>query len=152
MKWLRYYLDFCTKYSFAWSESDSLSAFLIKLQNKNQQPFMVDQAKNAVWFFWDMAGSQNAVRHEVAVSKAKIPALTSNPINQEPRKESHLAVSPIDSSNSAKPGQTVQEGSVLAKQSGADWRPVYAEIENAIKMRHFLSKTLKSYVSYTRQF
>jgi hypothetical protein len=31
MKWLRYYLDFCTKYSFEWSESDSWSTFIIQL-------------------------------------------------------------------------------------------------------------------------
>ena len=26
LKWLRYYLHFCTKYSFEWSKNDSLSA------------------------------------------------------------------------------------------------------------------------------
>jgi hypothetical protein len=58
MKWLRYYLDFCTKYSFEWSQTDSLSAFLIKLQNKNQQPFMRDQAKTAVGLFWKLEKTQ----------------------------------------------------------------------------------------------
>jgi hypothetical protein len=30
IKWLRYYLDFCTKYSFEWIEPDSLSAIFYK--------------------------------------------------------------------------------------------------------------------------
>jgi hypothetical protein len=50
MKWLRYYLDFCTKYSFEWSKNDSMSAFLINLQNKNQWPLMLDQAKIPLGF------------------------------------------------------------------------------------------------------
>lgn len=50
MKWLRYYLDFCTKYSFEWSKNDSMSAFLINLQNKNQWQLMLDQAKSPLDF------------------------------------------------------------------------------------------------------
>ena len=33
MKWLRYYFGYCTKYSFGWSGTDFLSAFLIKLMS-----------------------------------------------------------------------------------------------------------------------
>ena len=35
-KWLRYYLDFCNKYSHDTSLSNSLSHFIQKLKQKNQ--------------------------------------------------------------------------------------------------------------------
>lgn len=58
LKWLRYYLDFCTKYSFRWSEKDSLPAFLIKLKNKSQKPFMLEQAKKAIHLLWRMKDTE----------------------------------------------------------------------------------------------
>ncbi len=48
--------------------------------------------------------------------------------------------------------QSVAKEVRVEEQSGADWTQVYTELENAIKMRHYSPKTLKSYVGYTRQF
>jgi hypothetical protein len=36
IKWLRYYLDFCSKYKFKRQNKESLSAFLEKLKEKKQ--------------------------------------------------------------------------------------------------------------------
>jgi integron integrase len=152
MKWLRYYLDFCTKYSFEWSKNDSLSAFLIKLQNKNQQPFMRDQAKNAVGLFWKMEKSQNIDQLREESPKEKLQVSTSHQTSIEFGNRSLVQASSTRSSNIAKATQTAGEGGVPEKQSGADWRHIYAELENTIKMRHYSPKTLKSYVGYTRQF
>jgi len=44
-KWLRYYLDFCHKYSYQQTDTDSLSPFLKKLQQKRQS---VHQQKQAI--------------------------------------------------------------------------------------------------------
>ncbi|WP_458777135.1 hypothetical protein [Desulforhopalus sp. 52FAK] len=38
------------------------------------------------------------------------------------------------------------------KQTGANWRQVYSELEGSIRMRHYSPRTLKSYVGYTKQF
>ena len=37
IKWLRYYLDFCRKYSFPESNGESLPPFLEKLEEKSKQ-------------------------------------------------------------------------------------------------------------------
>jgi hypothetical protein len=50
MKWLRYYLDFCTKYSFEWSKNDSMSAFLINLQNKKSMAIDAGSGKKPCGF------------------------------------------------------------------------------------------------------
>jgi len=71
LKWLRYYLDFCTNYSFNWSEFDSLPAFVIKLKSKNQQPFLVDQAKKAVGLLWAMEKTKGTNQVETVKAPEK---------------------------------------------------------------------------------
>ena len=44
-KWLRYYLDFCQKYTSGQTGENSLSAFISKLQDKKQPEFMQKQAR-----------------------------------------------------------------------------------------------------------
>jgi len=152
LKWLRYYSDFCTKYSFKWSEKDSLSAFLIKLKSKNQQPFMLDQAKKAVGLFWTMEKSQGTNEPNVKVPKKRsTPSISNQPTKEFGRKSTPLASS-NSSANRVQPAQFEEKEKVVEKQSCADWQYVYAELENAIKMRHYSPKTLKSYIGYTRQF
>jgi site-specific recombinase XerD len=51
-KWLRYYLDFCKKYSHAYADPKSLLMFLEKLREKNQAPFHQAQAKMAVELYY----------------------------------------------------------------------------------------------------
>jgi len=36
LKWLRYYLDFCSKYTYASHDHDSLQLFLLTLTSKRQ--------------------------------------------------------------------------------------------------------------------
>ncbi len=47
-KWLRYYLDFCHKYSFAPLARQSLPAFQAKLRAKHQPEALCQQAGHAV--------------------------------------------------------------------------------------------------------
>ena len=53
-KWLRYYLDFCNKYSFASADRQSLPAFQNKLRAKHQPESLCQQAKHAVSLYWEM--------------------------------------------------------------------------------------------------
>ncbi len=48
VKWLRFYLDFCSKYDFELYDLRSLSHFIRKLQSKNQGSFQQQQATEAV--------------------------------------------------------------------------------------------------------
>lgn len=47
-KWLRYFLDFRTKYPFPEARSDQVHFFIDKLREKRQTPFQQKQAAHAL--------------------------------------------------------------------------------------------------------
>ncbi len=51
-KWLRYYLDFCKKYTHSYADPKSLLPFLEKLKGKNQTPSQQSEAKKAVKLYY----------------------------------------------------------------------------------------------------
>jgi len=59
-KWLRYYLDFCQKYSHPISTQESLQQFTKKLQEKNQTPEQQKQASDAVSLYFDLLQTEAA--------------------------------------------------------------------------------------------
>jgi len=46
-KWLRYFLDFCFKYSPPETKSEQVKLFIAKLRSKKQSPELCKQAQNA---------------------------------------------------------------------------------------------------------
>ena len=61
-QWLRCYLDFCDKYSFAPVDRLSLLAFQEKLQAKHQPEPRCQQARHAVSLYWEIV-SPSAAGH-----------------------------------------------------------------------------------------
>jgi hypothetical protein len=53
-KWLRYYLDFCGKYSFPPSHKESLPNFIRKLQEKKQTKAQQEQAETAITMYYQI--------------------------------------------------------------------------------------------------
>jgi integron integrase len=64
-KWLRYYLDFCSKYQWSPEKHGSLEPFIEKLASKNQSVPQRHQAARAVRLYLDMRQ-----RHDQAADKA----------------------------------------------------------------------------------
>lgn len=67
LKWLRYYVDFCSKYEFEREEAASLQSFLIKLREKGQSTLQQQQASAAITLYYrgcctarSVAGLQSA--------------------------------------------------------------------------------------------
>jgi hypothetical protein len=56
-KWLRYYLDFRSKYTLPYSRSEHVRLFIEKLRKKNQTPEQQKQAAHALSLFFE---SENA--------------------------------------------------------------------------------------------
>lgn len=56
-KWLRYFLDFCHKYSLDVMARSSLPAFQEKLRAKHQPEALRQQAEQAVSLYWEMVSS-----------------------------------------------------------------------------------------------
>lgn len=68
LKWLRYYLDFCRRYSHLPVEKSSLDAFLIKLSEKVQDSFRQQQAANAIGIYWKVQSKEREQRGDAADS------------------------------------------------------------------------------------
>ncbi len=62
-KWLRYYLDFCHKYSFEPMDRPSLPAFQEKLRAKHQPESLCQQAGHAISLYWKLIFPSTAKRH-----------------------------------------------------------------------------------------
>jgi len=132
---------------FGLSEKDSLPAFLIKLKSKNQKPFMLKQAEDAIHLLWKMKNSE-----EVIGQQKKPPEKSHNfyDIEAQVAKDNRVKQTAIAT---RKMKEVLPETEKSAeKHKGVDWRQVYSELESSIRMRHYSLRTLKSYVGYTRQF
>ncbi|MFH0783918.1 MAG: integron integrase, partial [Pseudomonadota bacterium] len=126
------------------------------------------QAEKAINLFWKMQLSDNKsqVKAELSCLSAQTKLmplrykknLQNNNSLAEPdiplhNKESLYAQVQIDTPKEIVVSNATAESepSVLGL-TGADWRHVYTELANSIKLRHYSIRTLKSYVSYTRGF
>ena len=83
LKWLRYYLDFCHKYSFEESKKESLPHFIKKLQAKGQTVRQQERASRAITIYYEIApsgASHKTVLRESdrAISPDKEPLKTTN--------------------------------------------------------------------------
>ncbi len=176
-KWLRYYLDFCQKYRAETADDESLAAFIVKLQEKNQSENLRQQAHHAVTIFYEMQ-VEHAENHTTAKPVVVYKAQYSEPAvnySKEARNESACKLKGVEPANNKKRGLRTKrhqpadvsrspEGHTLRKnrfadkegdppeKSGTDWSGLYNELERAIRVRHYSIKTLQSYRGYIRQF
>jgi integron integrase len=58
-KWLRYYLDFCSKYQLSPANKQTLSQFTRKLAEKPQTPEQQQQAAHAVSLYYQLTGARS---------------------------------------------------------------------------------------------
>ena len=167
-KWLRYYLDFCQKYSHPPSTKESLQQFIKKLQEKNQTPWQQKQASDAVCLYFDLLNTK-------ATSAAAVN--TSTPRVEDRSLPSAQATRQISPKSQAEginlpavrqeltPSTSFRAGSerrffTLPSKVGlgaptpalAEWKKAHADLFAEIKIRHYSPKTLKSYALWARKF
>jgi len=74
LKWLRFYLDFCTKYRHPPRDEESQAPFLQKLAEKRQAPERQAQAAASLKLYYDlMAAWADAPEADTAVEVARAP-------------------------------------------------------------------------------
>ncbi len=154
LKWLRYYLDFCQKYNFGQLEEVSLSAFIDKLKEKRQNEDLRKQAGHAIFLFLKMGDTSDRKTNKNSSSnrfKEKRQRLVKTPAPQDYKDFSYQTGQSVGKTapHTAEPLAHIN---FAAKQSGSDWKKVLQEMENAIKIRHYSPKTLKTYSGWTRKF
>ena len=146
LKWMRYYLDFCHKYQFDRGSDMSLSAFLKKLDQKNQPVQLQKQAEQAVRMYFAFAQSpkkQQDSKNKGSMSHSTkiLPNIYSD--NRQEYKFVELVTrEPEDLTGKKK----------VPQKRGADWTDAYAEFENEIRVRQYSQSTLKAYTGWVRKF
>lgn len=123
LKWLRYYLDFCQKYSHTTSVPNNLTHFILKLKQKNQTEQQIEQAKQAIFLFYKLIESYTG---DSSKSSTKKKESTKKSDNDSPT-----------------------ETNISKNQS---WGNEFEILTNEIKLRQYSRKTLKAYTSWVGSF
>jgi integron integrase len=148
-KWLRYYLDFCSKYSLQPNDTGHYVAFKDKLRSKGQTEEQCRQARRALAIFYRSVGTipqstANTPTHPNPKNQAEGPADGFLPI---------LATPPPQSPNLAANGEKTERLDIQGmKLTGASWVDIYAQLESAIKVRHYSVKTWQAYRHWLTTF
>ena len=168
-KWLRYYLDFCKKYSPPDAKSEQVRLFIEKLRTKKQTPQQCTQAAHAISLFFE---SQMPKKYPYSVPVEATPTPTAHirPAHQPPKAQeakgtsataagfsvttaaSVAEPSPTSSSFSSTGGKRFNEWRCLEKSKSPAWDQAIDKLAAEIKTRHYSRKTLKTYADWARNF
>ena len=140
-RWLRFYLDFCSKYGFEPYDPQSLPHFIKKLQSKNQGPFQQQQATEAVHIFLEISTDENVNSKEDPNSNFSGGQVA------EAKSELHnsSAVQAADESPDSGSAQVTGPASSPVEDP---WEAAIQSLTNEIRVRHYSKKTLKSYTNW----
>ena len=136
-KWLRYFLDFCTKYTLPESKVERVRLFREKLREKSQMEKQQEQAIRAVFIYFEMQA------HEASLAQ---PAEQIQPDDQR---------EPIPKLAPAAREQKVFQychAGYEEKSDSPEWDELLGKLADEIKVRHYSRKTLKTYALWSRQF
>ncbi len=153
--WLRFYLDFCHRYDCFDYDLASVPDFIDKVIEKGRTGYPVRQARHAVELFLGMGGcAGDAVRLDdgdslVAYGEACDPQRSDHPGNavsvEYKQGDGMLPIDPIDPID---PIEQPESKPVVE----LDWDGVLAGLKDAITVRHYSPKTLKTYSAWARKF
>ena len=154
LKWLRYYLDFCQKYSLKQGHDADLKAFMVKLEEKGQGLDLRRQAYRAVSFFHEM--------NSLGQAKNNDGLLTTDQLAKHAEYSKFFQVKNANRHDESKELLTKDkdrlqhcqclQGDCSTQNKNKDWTKVFLELTNSIKLRHYSPKTLKTYLAWNRQF
>jgi site-specific recombinase XerD len=166
-KWLRYYLDFCIKYKYPPDHKDSLPEFIKKLHEKRQTKEQQEQAVMAVKLYYRILDATVLPNKEPASQTTNPPEYVT--FKDESTFSIHeaaagvieyrKAIPPFPSAHA--PSLAVRGSSrnispsgkaYVVQETGVSWKEEYSRLEDEIRVRHYSSKTLKTYKGWVRKF
>ena len=175
-KWLRFYLDFCNKYNHEYANPASLAPFTEKPASKRQTKAQREQAKRAVELYYRMIREKKAGGGEQGTGKDDAVCENTGAYEARPTERTAGKEKPIKRRReagetsgtrrrSAEGGgvdqravetdlQTAEQGvgtDFQAAGQGASWRAEFAALVEAIEMRHYSPRTLKTYRTWIRK-
>jgi len=155
IKWLRYFLDFYSKYPTTDARTEQVRLFINKLPEKKQTPFQQKQAAHAISLYFEIQhngttqGNDNINTDRAASSIPKS-------IEVQDRSLSLLESSPPRTASSVvqvhrQPWRRWEDGYAITSDS-PEWDAVITDLAAEIKTRHYSRKTLKAYTHWSRKF
>jgi integron integrase len=170
-KWLRYFLDFRSKYPLPEPRSEQVRLFIRKLQEKKQSPEQQKQAAHALPLFFE---SQPQMKPAPVKRENGKPEFANIQPSPTPISVTHLKGDKVDSpvlndkhgTATAPPVQSegksegkgqrseshYNEWRCLNKSASPAWNKIIESLAAEIKVRHYSRKTLKCYADWSRKF
>lgn len=149
-KWLRYFLDFRSKYHPPEAKSEQVRLFIGKLRSKKQSPEQQKQAAYVLSLFFESQQRNKSISSSpAAAGHAVLRHRESTPIIQEGKKV------PLEIRSSSTPyggGSRFNEWRCLEKSESPKWDTTIGALAAEIKTRHYSRKTLKAYADWSRKF
>lgn len=141
-KWLRYYLDFCAKYSLQANDTRHYVAFNDKLRSKGQTDEQCRQARRAMAIYYRSVGAI-----QQATANKPVHPEAGNPVAGSPKECLPISASKLPNSPELpeKVEKTERHDIQGLKLTGASWEDIYLRLESAIKVRHYSVKTWQAY-------
>jgi len=152
-KWLRYFLDFYTKYPVPEAHSDQVRLFIEKLREKRQTPSQQKQAAHAVSLYFEMQRKSETPVPDISTKTTSFVREPQQAWNVSPSLPQTILPKTTSSVVPAKrqPWRLWQDGYAVKSES-PEWDAAIACLAAEIKTRHYSRKTLKTYAHWSRQF
>jgi integron integrase len=163
-KWVRYFLDFQSKYPLPEKRSSQVRLFSEKLRSKGQTEVTVEQAADAVSLFFASQQKLQASPSTAsagAVPQAAVRGLPERPREQGPvqpatAKEAGMVCEPPGSPSPAGRGERrkgrYDDWRCLRRSGYPAWDSIIGLLADEIKARHYSRKTLQHYANWSRKF
>lgn len=129
VKWLRYFLDYESKYGDGAPRARLVEGFIKKLASKGQSLGLRKQARQAVEVFLGMEAEVGGT------AVAEEPGLAMEPPGESPGK-----------------GVRSQPSVLAVTGSRRDWQELEAALAGEIKRRNYSPKTMQTYITWVRRF
>ena len=154
-KWLRYFLDFCSKYPVPDIRSDQVRLFIDKLREERQTKAQQEQAAYAVSLYFELQR-----RPDNETPSARFDNETTSSFISQPQQAQHMPPLPpsMPPKTTSSPGPAqgqrwrLWEEGYAVKSDSPEWDTAIAALALEIKTRHYSRKTLKTYAHWSRQF
>jgi len=124
-KWLRYYLDFCSKYYLNPTDRETPQQFMQKLNEKGQSADKQKQAYQSVKVYLDIVANEK--KHDD---------------NQKFRDGNEVKTLNVASSD-----KTLDSGSEPGR-----WSAIFNRLRETVRLRNYSKKTFRTYASWINRF
>ena len=151
LKWVRFYFDFCSKYGHSPSLPTSLGPFLNKLAAKNQSVGQRIQASAAVRLLIQAdpkpSPTLNSQSSALTPQPPLPPPMAQERIPEPPRSaRQDRPIAPVlQPDGGLGAGLGSAPSNLTAPGHGASWQQEYRELEAAIRLRNYSTRTLEAY-------